>query len=68
MMSFHYLIQSLVLLLIAYPIGLEIKNTTDTAMSASFRELHPEIDSEDRIRAKLYDKRDDFIFLLGTFH
>ena len=45
-----------------YPIELEIKDTTDTDMSASYLDLHLEIDSEVRLRTKLYDKRDDFNF------
>jgi hypothetical protein len=31
-------------------------------MSASYLDLHLEIGSEGRLRAKLYDKRDDFNF------
>jgi hypothetical protein len=42
------------------PIELEIKDTTDTAGSASCLCLHLEIDSEGRLRTKLYDKREDF--------
>ena len=37
-----------------YPIELEIKDTTD--MSASYLDLHLEIDSEGRLRTKLYEK------------
>jgi len=36
-------------------------DTTDTAMSASYLDLHIEIDNEGRLRTKLYDKREDFI-------
>jgi hypothetical protein len=43
-----------------YPIEIEIKNTTDTDRSASYIDLHLEIDSRGRLRRKLYDKRDDF--------
>ena len=35
-----------------YPIELEIKDTTDTDMSASFLDLHLDIDSEERLRQK----------------
>jgi len=46
-----------------YPIELEIKDT-DTDSSDSYLDLHLEIDSEgereERLRKKLYDKRDDF--------
>jgi hypothetical protein len=40
-----------------YLIELEIKDITDR--SASYLDLHLEIDSEGRLRTKLYDKRDD---------
>jgi hypothetical protein len=45
-----------------YPIELEIKDTTDTETSASYLNIHLEIESEGRLRTKLYDKRDDFNF------
>jgi hypothetical protein len=44
------------------PIEIEIKDTTDTDTSTSYIDLHLEIDSEGRLRTKLYDKRDDFNF------
>jgi hypothetical protein len=47
-----------------YPIELEIKDTTDTDRSASYLDLLLEIDSEGRLRTKLYDKRDNFKFPL----
>ena len=50
-----------------YPIELEIKDTTDTDRSASYLDLHLEIDSEWRLRMKLYDKRDDFNFPIVKF-
>ena len=50
-----------------YPIELEIKDTTDTDTSASYLDLHLEIDSEGRLRTKLYDKRDDFNFPIINF-
>ena len=43
-----------------YPIELEIKDITDTDMSASDLDLHLDIDNEGWLRKKLYDKRDDF--------
>ena len=43
-----------------YPIELEIKDTTATDMSASYLDIHIEIDSEGWLRTKLYDKRYDF--------
>ena len=48
-----------------YPIEIEIK---DTARSASYFDLHLKIDSDGRLRTKLYDKRDDFHFPIVTFH
>jgi hypothetical protein len=39
-----------------YPTELEIKDTTDTDRSASYLDLHLEIDSEGRLRTKFYDE------------
>ena len=50
-----------------YPIELEIKDTTDTDRSASYLDLHLEIDSEGRLRTIFYDKRDDFNFPIVNF-
>ena len=50
-----------------YPIELKIKETTDTDRSASYLDLHLEIDSERRSRTKFYDKRDDFKFPIVNF-
>ena len=50
-----------------YPIELEIEDTTDTAWSASYLDLHLEIDNEVRLRIKLYHKRDDFNFSIEDF-
>jgi hypothetical protein len=36
-------------------------------MSASYLDLHLEIDSGDRLRTKLYDKRDNFNFPIVNF-
>jgi hypothetical protein len=47
-----------------YPIELEIKDITDTDRSASYFDLHLEIDSEGRLRTKLYDKKRWFQFSL----
>ena len=47
--------------MLIYPIKLEIKDTTDTARSASIH-LHLKIDSEGWLRTKLDNKRDDFSF------
>jgi hypothetical protein len=39
---------------------LEVKETTDTASSASFLDLYLEFDDSGQLRTKIYDKRDDF--------
>ena len=44
-----------------------MKDTTDTDRSASYIDLHLEIDGEGRLRTKLYDKRDDFNFPIVNF-
>jgi hypothetical protein len=49
-----------------YLIELEINETADTDRSASYIDLH-EIDSGERLRTKLYDKRDDFNFSIVNF-
>jgi hypothetical protein len=46
---------------------LEIKDITDTARSASYLDLHLEIDNEGWLRMKLYDKRDDLNLPIVTF-
>jgi hypothetical protein len=51
----------------SYPINLEIKDTTDKGRSALHLDLRLEIDSEWRLRTKLYDKRDDFNFPIMNF-
>ena len=43
-----------------YPPELEVKETTDTALSASFLDLYLEFDDSGQISTKIYDKRDDF--------
>jgi hypothetical protein len=50
-----------------YPVELEIKDTTDMDRSASYLDLHLEIDSEGWLRTKLYDKRDDLNFPIVNF-
>ena len=50
-----------------YRIEQEIKDTTDTVKSASYLDLHLEIDNEGRLKTKLYDKRDDFSFSIVNF-
>jgi hypothetical protein len=50
-----------------YPIELKIKDTTDTAYSTVYLDLHLEIDSQERLRTKLNDKRDDFNLPIVNF-
>jgi hypothetical protein len=50
-----------------YPIELEIKDTTDTDRYASYLDLHLEVDSEGRLRTKLYDKINDIKFHIVNF-
>ena len=39
---------------------LDIKDTTDTLKSASYLDIHLEIDGKGKLFTKLYEKRDDF--------
>ena len=50
-----------------YPPELEIKETSDTASSASFLDLYLEFDDSGQISTKIYDKRDDFNFKIIFF-
>ena len=50
-----------------YHIELELKDTTNTDSSASYLDLHLEIDTDGRLRTKHYDKRDDFNFPIVNF-
>ena len=50
-----------------YPPELEVKETTDTASSASFLDLYLEFDDSGQISTKIYDKRDDFNFKIIHF-
>ena len=50
-----------------YPIEHEINDATDIDRSASYLDLHLEIDSEERLRTKLYDNRDYFKFPIVNF-
>jgi hypothetical protein len=43
-----------------YPPELVVKETTDTASSASFLDLYLEFDDSGQISTKIYDKWDDF--------
>jgi hypothetical protein len=48
-------------------IQLEVKETTDTASSASFLDLYLEFDDSGQLSTKIYDKRDDFNFKIINF-
>jgi hypothetical protein len=48
-----------------YPIELEIKDTTDTARSASYIDLCLDIAGDSMLRTHLLDIRDDFNFHHG---
>jgi hypothetical protein len=43
-------------------VELEIKDATDTARPPSYLDIHLEDDSEDWLKMKPYDKRDDLNF------
>ena len=50
-----------------YPPEQEVKETTDTASSASFLDLYLKFDDSGQIGTKIYDKRDDFNFKIINF-
>jgi hypothetical protein len=50
-----------------YPLELEVKETTDTASSASFLDLYLELDDSGQLSTKIYDIRDDFNFRIIYF-
>ena len=50
-----------------YPNELEVTDTTDTQNSASYHDLHLEINNGERLKTILYDKRDDFTFPIVNF-
>ena len=50
-----------------YAPELEVKETTDTASSASFLDLYLEFDDSGQLSTKIYDKRDDFNFKIINF-
>ena len=53
--------------LMIYPEELEIKETTDNNTSSSFLDLLLEFDNDNRLRVKIYDKRDDFNFNIVNY-
>ena len=50
-----------------YPEALDIKDSTETDISASYLDILLNIDSNGRLTATLYDKRDDFNFAIVNF-
>jgi hypothetical protein len=50
-----------------YPPELEIKETTDTASSASFSDVNLEFDDSGQLSTNIYDKRNDFNFKIINF-
>jgi hypothetical protein len=50
-----------------YPIELEIKDITYTDRSTLYLDIYIEVDSEGRLLAKPYNKRDDFNFPIVNF-
>ena len=45
-----------------YPPELEVKETTDTASTATLLDLYLELDESGQLSTKIYDKRDDYNF------
>ena len=52
---------------IIYPNELDVNDTTDTQKHVSYLDLYLEIDNGERLKANLYDKRDEFTFQIITF-
>jgi hypothetical protein len=50
-----------------YPPELEVKEITDTALSASFSDLYLQFDDSGQLSTKICDKRDDFYFKIINF-
>ena len=47
--------------ILSIPNEFEVQDTTDTQRSASYIDIHTEIDNGERLKPKLYDKRGDFV-------
>jgi hypothetical protein len=52
---------------VIYPPELKVKETTDTASSASFLDLYLECHDSGQLSTKIYEKRDDFNFKIINF-
>jgi hypothetical protein len=67
----HLTIIDSVIICIIYPNELEVKDTTymytDPEKSASYLDLHLEIDNGCRSKTKPYDRNDDFTFPIVNF-
>ena len=50
-----------------YPVELEIKDTTESNTSASYRDLLLSIRRDDQLHISIYDKRDDSNFHITNF-
>jgi hypothetical protein len=50
-----------------YPPELEVKEITETALSASFLDLYLQFDDSGQLSTKFCDKRDDFYFKIINF-
>jgi hypothetical protein len=50
-----------------YPSELEIKDTIESSISASYLDGLMKIDAGEKLTAQLYDKRDDFNFAIVNF-
>ena len=59
--DFHSYVDSI------YPNELEIKDTTESSMSASYLDILLNIDINGKLTTQLYDKRDDFSFSIVNF-
>jgi len=54
------ILDSVIIYISSIPNELEVQDTTDTYRSASYVDIHTEIDNGERLKTKLYDKRGDF--------
>ena len=52
---------------IIYPPELEINETTESPISASYLDLYLKFDKQGKLTTKIYDKRDDFNFPIVNF-
>jgi hypothetical protein len=59
--QFHSYVDSI------YPKELEIKDTTECSISASYLDVLLKLDTNGKITTQLYDKRDDFNFSIVNF-